>query len=432
MKKFTSYFVIVFVLLALLSPALVAVAEDPIAESVTLKSTSGDVKIRTNDDISFLTDGDKVWTSNGKDNFNIEGIVLFQNTKAGTPDVYPTCDLIIDLGATKSVDTVNVTFYHYFNAIIDTPKDKKITISYSLDGTDFSEIDTYVMDTEASAGTSGIIDENISLGETVTASHIMVSVQYGDYPTTKPVNEWFGFTELSAGMSLEYGNEESVDTSEPAPVVFGDLYITQINDSVVSASGTIFTRGGVFCDDNGVIDNVATNLAYMTGFIAAPTEADGVYVITEKLDAVATTTVVTIPVDGFIYAASSIANTSSAWYTIASSNVAATGALVVGDVITLQDVDLAAGTLGDEPGLLLAETGDTSSDISAESETESSDPESTVTESEEDDSKPVSTASTVSEETPTDDFPWVPIVIVVGVVAIGAAVALVLYKKKKV
>ncbi|HAN20692.1 MAG TPA: hypothetical protein DCP51_03305 [Clostridiales bacterium] len=214
MKKFTSILVFALLVLTLFSPAL-TVSADPVAQSVSLEPGNGDVVVRTGADMTKLTDGDKVWDAEGKNNFSMEGIVLIQNKKAYTSNDFPTCNLIIDLGSQKKVNTVNITFYHYFDAIIDTPKDGEVTISYSIDGDGFAEIGTFEIEGKASSGTSGIFDENISLGETVDAKEIMVSMAFGSYPVTSVANEWFGFTELSAGMAIDYiGEDNSEEISE--------------------------------------------------------------------------------------------------------------------------------------------------------------------------------------------------------------------------
>ncbi len=435
MKKITGYLLIALFVIALLSPTLTVFAADPIAKSVTLKS-NGDVVIRANDDIADLTDGDKVWSAEGKNNFNIDGIVLFQNTKTATAEYYPLCELIIDLGTEKAVDTVNITFYHYYSAIIDTPKDGKITISYSIDGVGFSEIETYTMERKASASTSGIFDENIPLGERVNARYIMVSMQYGDYPQTKPVNEWFGFTELSAGTALQYGEEESIDISEEPPKVFGDLYITQINESVVSASGTIFTRGGVFADEDGVINNAAANLAFMQGFIAEPTETDGVFKVTEKLNNVPNETVVTIPEGGFVYAASGDSNTESLWYEISAANVTATNNITVGTTLTLEGVDLNAKKLSEEPGLYIDETEPVSevsepvSEVSDESDTSIEESDTSAEESIPAAESSVADDSSDVEKTEKNNT-WVIILIVIGGLAVIGVAAYLINKSRK-
>lgn len=242
-KKIVTLLVMMFFIITMVTPMITS-AETPVAKSVTLKSDNGEVVVRAKDDIKYLCDGDKLWSADGVKDFNQKGIVLIQNTKATTPNYYPVCNLIIDLGAEKNIDTVDVTFYHYYQAIIDTPKDSKITVSYSIDGTSFSEIKTHTMTQKAVSGTAGIIDEKIPLGKTVKARAVMVSMTFGDYPVTKPVNEWFGFTELSAGMASEYKNDgkpttstgtsSSTNTSSPATSTTTESTVSKTESSNVS------------------------------------------------------------------------------------------------------------------------------------------------------------------------------------------------------
>jgi len=236
-KRIVTLLMIMFVLMIMATP-MVTSAETPVVKSVTLKSDNGEVVVRSTDDIKDLYDGDKLWSADGVKDYNLDGIVLIQNTKADTPNYYPVCELIIDLGEEKSIDTVNVTFYHYYQAIIDTPKDGKITVSYSIDGKSFSEIKTHTMTEKAVSGTAGIIDEKIPLGKTYKARAVMVSMTYGDYPVTKYVNEWFGFTELSAGMASEY-KDDGKPTSSAASSASDVTSTTQPTESNPASSEVV-------------------------------------------------------------------------------------------------------------------------------------------------------------------------------------------------
>ncbi len=242
---------------------LITSAAVPVAKSVTLKSDNGEIKVRASDDIKDLFDGDKVWSADGKANFDQDGIVLIQNTKAETPNYYPTCNLIIDLGEEKSIDTVDVTFYHYYMAIIDTPKDGKIVVSYSVDGKSFSEIKTHTMTKKAVSGTAGIIDEKISLGKVYKAKAVMISMTYGDYPQTKPVNEWFGFTEISAGLAADYKGE-SAPTSSVA------------NSSASSAASSSTTSPADSSVASDIISNISSTADETTSVTSLQTSSQAV------------------------------------------------------------------------------------------------------------------------------------------------------------
>lgn len=105
------------------------------------------------------------------------------------------------------INAVDITFYHYFNAMIGTPENKKVDIYYSDDGEVFAPAGTYEIENQADATTNaGIFDEIIILDKSYKARYIKVSMTYGKTPTewSKPVLEWFGFTELSAGAYSDY------------------------------------------------------------------------------------------------------------------------------------------------------------------------------------------------------------------------------------
>lgn len=436
MKKITGILVISLLIFAALSPTFTAYA-DPVAKSVRLESENGDVAIRATDDIANLTDGNKVLNAEGKNDFNIDGIVLIQNKKANTPNCYPTCNLIIDLGTEKKVNTVNIAFFHYYDAIIDTPKDGDVTISYSIDGDGFAEIGTYKINGEASSITSGIFDENISLGKTVSAKEIMVSMSYGNYPLTCPVAEWFGFTELSAGISTDYIHEESSQVSVEEskniePDVYGDLYVTQINKVVDNASGAIFTRGYEFVDNVGALDAVKADLKDITGFITAPTDEKDVFIVTQKIKNVESGSII-IPEGGFIYCAHFDNTVGNDWYKTSELNLTSTAKIKVGDKLKLNDVDFSETTLGDKPGIDLMKNTTSSDD---NTKTSSDDNTNTLSNTSSDDEN--SSTNSPSESPSSDELQpkvnnslWINIGVIVGAIVIVAIVCVIYIKKRK-
>lgn len=285
MKKRISVLVLLlFVLITMVTP-MVTSAATPVAKSVTLKSDNGEVKVRTGDDLKYLTDGDKLWSADGKADFNQKGIVLIQNTKADTPNYYPTCDLIIDLGGEKSIDTVNVTFFHYYMAIIDTPKDGKITVSYSTDGKSFSEIKTHTMKEKATQESAGIIDEKISLGKVYKAKAVMVSMTFGDFPLTKPVNEWFGFTELSAGLAADYKDDgKPGSTSSAASSVASSAASSAASEASSAASSAASSEVSSVASSPAAEASTASSAAATSSAVASSTASSTAAATTDNDD----------------------------------------------------------------------------------------------------------------------------------------------------
>lgn len=182
------------------------------------------------------------------------------------------------------------------------------------------------------------------------------------------------------------------------------LYVTSINKAVAAASGAVFTSD---FNETNTIKSSEGNFLWVTLVTAEPTDKEGVYKIIYTGKNLANGTKegepdksVTVPKDGFVYAAhlddteegSEICKTSS-------DNQAKTAALKVGDLVTISGIDLKAGTIKTDSVIYIGEAnveqpGDTTSkEEPAESKEESIDDT-----SEEDTSEEVTSADVSKEE----------------------------------
>jgi len=154
----------------------------------------------------------------------------------------------------------------------------------------------------------------------------------------------------------------------PAYAEESSLYITKINEKIGPGDGTIFTKD--FKGTNKVkADAQEGNFIWAAVIAAEPTGNPNEFKVVYTGSYLEASTEVTIPEGGFVYAAhyddrepeSEIGKKSSA-------NRAATQALKVGDILTLNNVDIANSKLGSNPSITVgaASGGNTSQATSSE------------------------------------------------------------------
>ena len=155
MKKLLA--IAISLILVTCSFALIANAEEesthPIANEVWLDNSADEVVIRASDDISELFDGEKVFNSENMNNFDLEGIVLFQNQLWGEAQSYNEIELVIDkckaLGVNVVLSTVwaeggkgGMALAEEVVKLCEEPND--FSFSYELDGTIYDKIEAIV------------------------------------------------------------------------------------------------------------------------------------------------------------------------------------------------------------------------------------------------------------------------------------------------
>lgn len=475
MKKHLSILLTLCLLISVIAAMFVIAPlaeEAPRAKSIRLANDPSQVANRASDDLSLLCDGKKHFEYDGIQNFNNPGIILVQNVECETPQEkgeYDYAELIIDLEDNTLVDTVNVAFYYYYNAMIDIPNKDDVIISYSIDGENFSELKRFTIEDDISTATAGILDKYFYLDEAISCSAIKVSMPYG--PTEwspKVMLEWFGFTELSAGLKLDYENADE-ESSEPEESI--EPYVSAAPD-YESFGYTLKSTEDFFVShfDNIGYEGASAIMTeeYEGGdwwmhIAFAPVEGhEGMYVVTEiepGLDGNATP--LEIPEGGFVWC-TNYGNDYSSQGGINYKTTTITAAIAIGQlldvgrVVCFENLDIEGKDIHSVNGLttmwydssyvfnskihIMLNEGE---DLPIESPSEepsqepSNEPESSdVEDSSEDESStaPESTDESSNAPVANDEngsFPWWIIIVVVAVVAIAVVVFIIIKKKNK-
>ncbi|MDD4125585.1 MAG: hypothetical protein PHW77_07685 [Eubacteriales bacterium] len=178
-------------------------------------------------DNSVLYNGETLAGSSLSDHDTL-GIVLIQNTRCTEAGVYPLYSYILELSEKADITEIKIATYEYYNAMIGLPKDNKVAVEYSDNGTDFTFAGDYTIDGEAEASETAANEYVLDLGKTITGTYIKLTFAFGDSPHTtdgKIIWEWHGFTELGvtaepASGAIDLSEDESsvaVDESSEEP-----------------------------------------------------------------------------------------------------------------------------------------------------------------------------------------------------------------------
>lgn len=462
--------------LLMLTPAADAI---PTAKLVYLNSNGTNVAIPSYcQDLSVLCDSKKlISTLENQTYFKTHGIVLVENTERATAGVADYCQMVIDLGESTLIDTVNVAFYVNFTDRIWLPNDGEVIISFSDDGKTFKDQKSFYIEDydDETALKVGVRDYYFELDAPVSHRYVMVSLEYGDAnPDWKwdpsVMLEWFGFTELSAGLKMDYENADpEIENSEeveefikaaPDYESYGytlkesdSFFVTHFNDALVEGASCIMTKE-------------YTGAGWWTHIAFAPVEGqEGMYTVTEVstsglADGLATP--LAIPEGGFVWI-TNYGNDYSAQGGIKYTNDAVNAAIeiaksmTVGRVVCFENVDFEGEDVHNINGKLTYYTegyvynsmiylmktddeilqGDESSAETPSQEPSNEPDESSApdepSEPDESSAEQSSTLSSESSQAPTDgngSFPWWIIIVVVAVVVIAAVVFIIIKKKK--
>ncbi len=422
--------------------ALLAIPADAKANVTKVWFEGDNVAVRAGADLSLLCDNKILSEENAtaKD-FKKDGIVLVQNTNMHDTENLTRATMYIELDSLQNIDSVYITWYVFYNAIIALPDQNTLIIGYSADGENYTEIGAYDFEGEADPETSSQFETTIRLGQTVKAKYVSVSFEFGPYdePTWYcPVLEWVGFTEVGAGLEvdevLDGGYDEVSEDNTPLdqiePIVeipegYVALKHAKFNTSITTGSYTIITDPATMQD---------YNVKWTACALLRPTKVEGEFSVVEVkwlngdeafVFADAAEGDIVLSVHGDDAADGTKANRE------------ALAALSAGNIVTFAGYDFEE--LSFERGAVVyfknynASTGDTSEtpDESSESEDESapaegSAPEADVSENDTEGSAPV------SEQQTSVVGAGLIIGIVAGVVVIAAvAVVVVIVVKKK-
>ncbi len=487
MKKHISILLAVCMLVSVVASMLVltpAADAIPTAKSVYLSGNGTDVQVGSYcQDLSVLCDGKKlIQTLDGEIDFRKTGIVLVENTERATAGVVDYCQLVMDLGESTLIDTVNIAFYLNRVNRVWFPNNGEVIISFSDDGKKFSDQKSYYIEDYESATELGVHDVYFELDAPVSHRYVMVSLEYGDADPSwgwspSVMLEWFGFTELSAGLKVDYENADpEIENSEiveeftkaaPDYESYGyqlkssePFFLSHFNEVMAEGASVFMTRA------YGKVAGDLSNAEWWTHIAFAPVEGqEGMYVVTEistsgLADGLATP--ITVPEGGFVWIANYgndyiTAGTGQIDYTNAAVNAAIDLAksLEVGRVVCFENIDFEGEDVHNINGkipyynedyvynsmIYLMKTDDeilqgdeSSEDVSSEEPSVA--PESSDVEDPSEDESSVSPESKdESSNAPvandqSGSFPWWIIIAVVAVIAVAAVVFIIIKKKK--
>ncbi len=167
----------------------------------------------------------------GVSTFSTAGILLVQNLNAKDADLGPvaSCSFTLELEEIASILAVTFDTYTESGAMIGTAKDGKVTVEYSIDGSEYILSGDYDFAPTASE-TALVEDFYVELDEIVEAKFLKLTYVFGDVPPyqgdpnywTTTTNygytaaEWLGFTEFGIEL-FEYVDESSEEEPSEEP-----------------------------------------------------------------------------------------------------------------------------------------------------------------------------------------------------------------------
>lgn len=422
--------------------ALFAIPADAKANVTKVWFEGDNVAVRAGADLSLLCDNKILSDENAEaKDFNKEGIVLIQNTNMHDTENLTRATMYIELDSLQNIDSVYITWYVFYNAIIALPDQNTLIIGYSADGENYNEIGAYTFEGEADPETSSQLETTIRLGQTVKAKYVSVSFEFGPYdePTWYcPVLEWVGFTEVGAGVMsdevLDGGYDEVSQDNTPLdqidPIVeipegHVALKHAKFNESITTGSYTIITDPATMQD---------FNVKWTSCALIRPTETEGVYevVAVEWVNGSETFVFADAAEGDMVLSVHGDDDTDGT-----KANRLALNALVPGDTVTFAGYDFAEQSF--ERGAVVyfidntaaPDNGEASEEPSDDVSEEPSDESEPAEESEEDTSVPATNNSDAASDKEDGGNTGLIIGIVVAVIAAAAVVVVIVVVKKK-
>ena len=146
-------------------------------------------------DNTVLIDGD--FHEGNETNHQAKGLVLICNTRCTEAGVYPEYTYTLELAEEGAFDAIKIGLYEAYMYMIGFPKDNKVGIESSDNGTDWDLVGDYTLEGEAESTEYAVVIHTIDLGKIVTGKFIRLTFAFGDSPfAEKVVWEWHGFSEF--------------------------------------------------------------------------------------------------------------------------------------------------------------------------------------------------------------------------------------------
>ena len=200
--------------------------------SITFSTVDGAAKeaYQGGSTIANLFDGETLIDA-GVTTFSTAGILLVQNLNAKDADLGPvaSCSFTLELEEIANVQAVTFDTYTESNSMIGLPRDGKVTVEYSIDGSEYILSGDYGYEPTASDA-SLVEDFYVELDEIVEAKYLKLTFVFGDIPVYQgnptywydtfqyTASEWLGFTEFGI-ETFVIEDEPSEDPSEEDPSV---------------------------------------------------------------------------------------------------------------------------------------------------------------------------------------------------------------------
>ena len=170
--------------------------------------------------------------------FGSEGVVLFMNKKATSAGVYTEFSLTMKLAEETSIGGAVISFYKEYNSMIGLPKDNKVKVEYSNDGTAFFPVGDYTFTGEAVAGTNEVQDASLTFNGVVNATFIRLTFAYGDSPFTtdnKVIWEFVGMTEIELTEGTQTSNPTTSETSQNPTTGDYSIWVSVVAATIAAA-----------------------------------------------------------------------------------------------------------------------------------------------------------------------------------------------------
>ncbi len=242
MKRVISLALILVLAVAFCTVSVSAAEDEATIASITFSTEDGAAKeaYQGGSTIACLTDGETLIDA-GVTTFSTAGILLVQNLNAKDADLGPvaSCSFTIELEEIASILAVTFDTYTESNSMIGLPRDGKVTVEYSIDGSEYILSGDYGY--EPTASDEALIEDfYVELDEIVEAKYLKLTFVFGDIPVYQgnptywydtfqyTASEWLGFTEFgietfipeeddeSSEAPVEESKEESKQESKPA------------------------------------------------------------------------------------------------------------------------------------------------------------------------------------------------------------------------
>lgn len=223
--------------------------------------------------LAKLTDGDAALTA-GNWGTGTSGVVLITNKVCTNAAINPTVKLVLKLDAAKNIDKVVLDFYHCYNVMIGLPKDNKVRLSSSTNGTDFTSLGEFTFTGTAAAGAFGTIAAEFDITD-VEAQYIGIEFDIGPSGLTTDGKVVWEFNALTEVAVVEAVVADPLALVEDAPVEIEDGKLLGVTTGMTIAEIEDFFVGAVTVSGVGTGATVTAGGQTLTIIVLGDISGDG-------------------------------------------------------------------------------------------------------------------------------------------------------------